>query len=243
MEFADIHLHALYGADDGAKTEEEMQAIVDAAYADGTRVLCLTPHFHPGYFGDNVENVNTAFEKLTAYVRERHPQMQLFLGNELRYDRNCVAWLAEGLCRTLNHTRFVLVDFRSSEDCTELIHGLEKLLNAGYIPILAHAERYRNLTIKSLRSLRDNGVVVQMDAQSVFRGYGLGAQLSCKKMLAEQAVDIVASDAHDLKARPPVLSNCYEYIAGRHGRDYATAICRDNALRILNNNTTGKDLD
>lgn len=48
MFFTDIHIHALYGVDDGAKTEAEMQAIVDASYADGIRTLCVTPHFHPG---------------------------------------------------------------------------------------------------------------------------------------------------------------------------------------------------
>ena len=52
MALADIHIHLLFGVDDGAKDEDEMHAILDAAYQAGTRVLCCTPHFHPGYFGD-----------------------------------------------------------------------------------------------------------------------------------------------------------------------------------------------
>lgn len=50
MALADIHIHLLFGVDDGAKDEDEMHAILDAAYQAGTRVLCCTPHFHPGYF-------------------------------------------------------------------------------------------------------------------------------------------------------------------------------------------------
>jgi len=47
--FSDLHMHALFGVDDGPKTEDDMYAVLDAAYADGTRYMCLTPHFHPGY--------------------------------------------------------------------------------------------------------------------------------------------------------------------------------------------------
>ena len=44
MGLADIHIHLLFGVDDGAKDEDEMHAILDAAYQAGTRVLCCTPH-------------------------------------------------------------------------------------------------------------------------------------------------------------------------------------------------------
>lgn len=64
MVFSDIHIHALYGVDDGAETREEMLGIVGAAYRDGTRYMCLTPHYHPGYYGRNEERTAKAFEQL-----------------------------------------------------------------------------------------------------------------------------------------------------------------------------------
>lgn len=111
MALADIHIHLLFGVDDGAKDEDEMHAILDAAYQTGTRVLCCTPHFHPGYFGDNYGKVNAAFERLSSYVQKTYPDMALYLGNELRYEPECVNWLRQGVCRTVNGTRYVLVDF------------------------------------------------------------------------------------------------------------------------------------
>lgn len=90
MALADIHIHLLFGVDDGAKDEDEMHAILDAAYQTGTRVLCCTPHFHPGYFGDNYGKVNAAFERLSSYVQKTYPDMALYLGNELRYEPECV---------------------------------------------------------------------------------------------------------------------------------------------------------
>lgn len=72
MALADIHIHLLFGVDDGAKDEDEMHAILDAAYQAGTRVLCCTPHFHPGYFGDNYDKVNVAFKRLSSYVQKTY---------------------------------------------------------------------------------------------------------------------------------------------------------------------------
>ena len=100
MIFADIHNHALADADDGARSEEMMYQMVDAAYADGVRHLCLTPHFHPIFFGDTREASEESYRKLQAYAAQHCPQLKLYLGNELRYGPNCDGWMREGFCRT-----------------------------------------------------------------------------------------------------------------------------------------------
>ena len=111
MIFADIHNHSLACVDDGARSEEAMFRMVDAAYADGIRLLCLTPHFHPVCFGDNRASSLESFKKLQAYCAEHHPDLRLYLGNELRYGPNCDNWLKEGFCRALGSSSLVLVDF------------------------------------------------------------------------------------------------------------------------------------
>ena len=70
LHYTDIHCHMLSGTDDGARTDEEMFAMLDAAYASGTRSICLTPHFNPMCFGDNRERGERAYEKLCAYAHE-----------------------------------------------------------------------------------------------------------------------------------------------------------------------------
>lgn len=132
----------MFGVDDGAKDEDEMLAILDAAYQSGTRLLCCTPHFHPGYWGHNRERSAAAYDRLTAAARDRYPDLRLHLGNELRYSPGCVSWLREGDCRALGQTRCVLADFSSDAPARLIESGLGSLLNAGYTPVLAHAERY-----------------------------------------------------------------------------------------------------
>ena len=83
--FFDLHTHMLCGVDDGAKTEEEMYAMLEMAYADGTRALCVTPHYSPYLFGDTYEASEASFALLADYVAKRHPDMYLYLGHELGY--------------------------------------------------------------------------------------------------------------------------------------------------------------
>lgn len=233
MKFADLHNHTLCGVDDGPRTPEEMFAMLDAAWADGTEVICLTPHFHPGYFGDNHQRTGQAFEILTRYAAAKYPAMRLYLGNELRYSGECLSWLESGICRTLNGTDRVLVDFNEHEPERNIIKGLERLMSAGYRPMLAHAERYSALSVGCIRELSRNGVCIQIDVQSIFGIYGMHARLCSRKLLCQSLVDIVATDAHGLGRRDPILSRGYRYVERKHGESYASTIFAKNPVLML----------
>lgn len=233
MSFTDIHIHALSGVDDGARDEKTMFAMADSAYHDGVRDLCLTPHFHPGYFGDNQNPSQQVFETLCRYAEKKYPELRLYLGNELRFSSNCIAWLADGYCRTLNGTDYVLVDFYAGESARNISRGLEQLLSAGYVPVLAHAERYSELNQVTVREFVHNGVKIQLNAGSVLGSFGFGAKVRATGLLRAQLADLVASDAHDLHRRKPGLSAVHRLIEKKCGKAYADALCKQNALALL----------
>lgn len=241
MRFCDLHIHALYGVDDGPATREEMFALVDAACADGTGAMCLTPHCHPGYFGQNRVKAEDAFAVLKNWAREKHPELELYLGNELRWNPESVTWLRGGICRTLNGSRYLLVDFLADEKERTIVKGLEQLMSTGYTPVLAHVERYARLSPGAAGDLSRNGVWMQIDSGSLFGGYGLCAARRAKAMLRAGLVDLVASDSHDLKRYPPQLSKAHRYIERKYGKAYADAVCLNNPLSILRGDRTKGD--
>lgn len=245
MFFADIHTHALFGVDDGAKTEKDMLAMVKAEFEDGIRLMCLTPHFHPGYYGDNRAAVRSAFETLLHYAEDELPDLELCLGNELHYSQDCVSWLRNGDCKTINGTRYVLVDFSHNEEERVIVRGTERLLNAGYRPILAHVERYNALRRRNplLERLRDNGALLQINTQTLVGEWGFGMRNRCMRLLEDGLVSFVASDCHDMKNRGPGLSKAYEMIVKKTDRGYANALCMNNAAEIVHADTDGKDTD
>ncbi len=234
MAFADLHIHLLFGVDDGAADEEEMRMILDEAYADGTRVICATPHFHPGYFGANRDDADAAFSRLTEYAAG-YEDLRIYIGNELRYSPGCLGWLEEGMCRTINGGRNILVDFLEDDDADYIVSSVFKLLNAGYIPVLAHAERYENFhrDMREVLYLKESGVIIQVDAHSPFGGWGRGSKKRSRKILESCIADVVASDAHNTGSRPPQMSLCYNYVAEKCGTEYADDVFWHNPLKII----------
>ena len=226
MIFADIHNHTLASADDGASSEEIMYRMVDDAYADGVRLLCLTPHFHPICFGDNRQTSLESFQKLQAYAFEHCPELRLYLGNELRYGPNCYSWIREGFCRSLGDSALILVDF-----------PMEVEQRIGYRPILAHAERYPNLSRNAVRDFLRDGVQIQINADSLTGSYG--PRRRARQLLRHRLVTMVASDAHDPHRRPPRLSESYELTVKLTDKEYADRLFYQNAADLLENNREG----
>ena len=183
MPFFDMHSHMLCGVDDGAKTPEEMFCMLEMAYEDGIRALCLTPHYSPYLFGDTYEKSLRAFEQLQRYVAEKHPDMRLFLGHELGYHHGGLEALENGRCRTMAGSRYVLVDFPESVDFFEIQAAMDRLMGAGYTPVLAHTERYRCLFTHRdwVRGFVEDGGIVQINASSATGSWGTLAKMQWKR--------------------------------------------------------------
>ncbi len=242
-QFFDLHSHILFGVDDGAKTKEEMFAMLEMAYADGIRAICCTPHFSPYLFGDTTVTSQKSFEILQAYVAEKHPDMYLFLGHELGYHGSALKALESGECRSLAGTRYVLVDFPEHVDFFEIQNAMQQILRAGFIPILAHTERYRSLSshFDWIEDFSAEGGIIQINASSVTGSWGLSAKMLWKKLVRTGLADIIATDGHNLKSRPPKMSVCMEYLS-KHCDPYTIrALTWDHACRVIRDEPINMD--
>ena len=234
-QFFDLHSHMLCGVDDGAKSAEEMYSMLESAYADGIRAICLTPHYSPYLFGDTLDSSAKAFALLQQYVSEKHPDMRLFLGHELGCHHGAVAALDTGRCRCIAGSRYVLVDFLETAEFFEIQHGIESLRAAGYFPILAHTERYRCLFCRFgwIKEFVSSGGLVQVNASSVNGSWGRGAARQWKKLIRKKLVHIVSTDAHNLTTRPPLMSVCIPFLQKHCDAQTLRRLTWDNACRVV----------
>lgn len=230
--FTDIHTHILAGVDDGPENNEQMYALLNALYDDGVRKICCTPHYHPGYYGRNFDEVYKCFLRLESYIYEKEMDLQIFLGNELHCSQGCLGWIEEGYCRTLNGTRYILVDFDTEEEYRTIELTVRTLLHEGYIPVLAHIERYCCFGRKSslIEKLHSMGAIIQVNASSILKKH---KQTVVKKLLRNRVVDVIASDTHNLVTRPPLMRAAYQEISYQYGREYADKLFVMNPNKIL----------
>lgn len=235
--YVDIHTHILPGVDDGAADMSQALSLVRMAYKNGTRTMFLTPHYRGKYKKNDPQNLAETFEYFCEMVNQELPGMKLYLGNEIYYQQEAPERLSAGRILSMNGSRYCLLEFQPSSLRSQVISGVSEMVRNGFIPIIAHAERY-NIFRKD-KTLTDEvleiGALIQLNADSIMGKHGLGVSLFCKKLLKEQKAHFVASDAHDTKNRAPLLRDCWWKVYKLCGREYAIKLFYDNAQWIITN--------
>jgi protein-tyrosine phosphatase len=107
----------------------------------------------------------------------------------------------------------------------------------GITPIVTHPERNMMLIRKPEMVLRlaKMGCAIQVTANSFTGRWGTGARKMCEWLIQRDAVHIVASDAHDLRSRPPILSAAWEVVGQMYGEDLADVLFRANPEAVIYN--------
>ncbi len=234
-KLVDLHSHIIYGVDDGAKTKEESIAYLKEAAKYGIKNIVCTPHICRGN-AEKIERIKRNFLDIREYAEKEG--IKLYLGSEILMSEDTCQLLQEKRLRSLNGSKYVLVEFRRNEnmDIDSLIYMLEEITDMGYVPVLAHPELYTNYrNIKYIRRIRESGVLLQLDATSIYkRTSNRSVYKFSKKLLKEKLIDLVASDTHCNKKRNYLThSKAYKIISRKYGKKYANIIFVDNPRQIL----------
>ena len=232
--FIDIHTHILPGVDDGAANMQEACRLAHMARQDGTKVLFLTPHYRGDYGEYSVGSLQEVFSQLREQVAREMPDLQLYLGTEIRFDADVPEKLLQGALLSMGGSDFVLLEFGAKATKSQILMGVSETLRYGFTPIIAHAERYDIFhTFPALTDeVRNLGGYIQINADSIMGAYGFSMKRFCHKLLKGRKVHFVASDAHDDQSRPPLLNKCFLRVCKKYGEDYAAQVFFENARSI-----------
>lgn len=233
--FVDIHTHILPGVDDGAPTMAEAMALLRMAWQDGTGTVMLTPHYRGKFRKNTPRQLKTAFEALCTQAKQEMPGLELYLGNEAGWERELADKLDSGRVLTLAGTDCVLLEFDYECPRSQVENAALELTNRGYTPVIAHVERYS--AFRKQKKLAEEmvglGALLQLNADSVLGRQGFGVSCYCRWLLKNRMVHFIATDAHDVLLRKPLLGECFRWVEKKYGSEYAWALFRDNGQWIL----------
>lgn len=235
--FTDIHTHLLPEVDDGAQDMSQALRLVRMAWENGTRTIILTPHYRGKYKKNTPELLKEKFNWLCDMVKTEFPDLNLYLGNEISYETDAPDAMHTGRVLTMNDSQYALLEFRTKSLRTHIISGVSETIRCGFIPIVAHVERYdiSRSDPTLISELLEMGALLQFNADSVMGVNGFGVKRFCHKLLKAQQVHFIASDAHDAKNRPPLLRDCFLRVHKKYGQEYATALFYENAQAVIEN--------
>ena len=104
-------------------------------------------------------------------------------------------------------SRYVLTEFDPYETLEDMVYCIEQILAAGYVPVIAHAERCRMIMMPDIRALKDLGALIQINAYSIANEKNAHTRQLANDCLFERLVDFLGSDAHRLDHRPPAVAD------------------------------------
>lgn len=163
--------------------------------------------------------------------------VQLYAGNEVLWFDSMTERLQSGEILTLADSHYTLIEFYPEESYQTILRAIRNVRNAGYRPIIAHAERFKAMQEHGLAEVRDLGAYVQLSTEPLsHRGLsGLFDQETkfIQKALRNQEADFLGTDMHRTDRRPPVLRDAIDWIERNLDADYADAVLQGNAEAIL----------
>ncbi len=200
----DMHSHLLPGLDDGAETVEHSVELLRQLQALGYRKLIMTPHVMGDFYRNTPESIRGALVALRkAAVAAGITGIELDCAAEYYLDESFGRRLEENepLLTFGGEQRLVLFETSYINEPFNLNETVFNLLAAGYRPVLAHPERYTYLygRFEELAQIREQGVLLQVNLNSLTGYYSAGAKRVAEKLIDEGLVDLLGTDTHHLK--------------------------------------------
>lgn len=235
--FIDIHTHILPELDDGARDVSEALNMVRMAWEDGTGALVLTPHCCGHFPQNSTERICEAFERFRLLAAKEFPEMELYLGAEIRYESEVPEKLEAGQLRTLNGSCYVLLEFSSRCPRNQILSGISNCIYSGFTPVIAHVERIDAFCrdVSLVEEAVDLGALIQVNAAGILGEQGLKTRFFCRRLLRNGLIHFVASDCHHADRRMPQLKKCWEKISKKYGEEYARRVFCENARAVIEN--------
>ena len=218
--------------DDGAQTFEQSLAMVQLAAEAGTTDIVATPH------------ADLQYKFQPELIAERIEALQARVGQTIRIHRGCDFHLAfdnieDAVANpskyTIDHKRYLLVEFSDLAIFPTTTEMFERLLAAGMTPVITHPERNSLLRQRLAELTRwvEMGCLLQITGGSFLGNWGDRARAFSDAMMERGMVHVVASDGHDVDHRPPVLDEAHEYLVKRYGAGTADRMTTANPRAII----------
>ncbi len=231
----DIHCHLLPAVDDGATSWDVTLEMCRIAEEDGVTHIVATPHANYEYGFDRAFHLG-----LLEELRARAPKLSFSLGCDfhLSYE-NIQDAMAHPGRYAIGDTRYQLVEL-SDYSAFNVAQTLHSLQIAGLVPILTHPERNAVILANPdlLKKYAEVGCLFQITANSLTGFWGKTKQQFCEELLRKKMVHFIASDAHGVKNRTPLLSAARDAAAKIIGSDAAEKLVNANPAAVLSNQAT-----
>lgn len=198
---ADMHAHFLPGIDDGSQDMETSLEMVQGLAELGYTKLVATPHILWEVYPNTPAIIKGRLAQLQQAVQQAGISVTLDAAAEYFIDDHLIGLLEQKSPLLLLKKNLVLTEFSMVTAPFDLQQIFFDLQIQGYLPVLAHPERYiylgRNKEV--FEGLREAGVVFQLNLLSLAGHYGRSVQDLAFYLLENGFYQLAGTDLHSMR--------------------------------------------
>ena len=255
QDLIDIHCHIVPYVDDGAEDIDIAKEMLEEEYLQGVRTTVMTVHFRYGMFDTQIDKVKRYFTELKEYLASSEmSDMDILLTREYYCDERLNSLLdgyisgrdkvfyedkeysPEEEIIPFGKQKCILLEFSSGRvQDGEFDLYINKTLEAGLTPIIAHVERYPAVQSNAsiVRRMQECGAYIQVNCGSLLSWKNSLEKKTAKALMKYGMVDMLASDAHDLEKRSPNIGINYNYLSKNFGKNTIDRLLCGNAQSLI----------
>lgn len=222
--------------DDGAKNYDDSLKLCQLAAENSINAIVATPHF---YDYNNVDKFVREREQKAQDLREMVEKEELDIG----IGTGAEVFLSDGIYDiedftplSINESRYVLCEYiLKTFDPKYAVVYAEKIVRNGFVPIIAHPERYKTFIDNKwiVDELLNLGALLQVNAPSLAGKGGQTVKEYAEDLVLSGKTAILATDAHSPFARPNDYIECKENFNVSITDEMLNMLTRKNPYKII----------
>lgn len=237
----DFHNHIIFDVDDGAQDIEQSIKMLKEAQEAGITDVILTPHYMEEYYEVGTKAIAKRMEIINQEIEKNNINIKLHQSNEVYITSNIINLLKNERVSTVAGSKYVLMEtpmLQAPMNFRQIIYDLK---SNGYIPVIAHPERYEYIqkNPQIVYDLIQDGVLFQSNIGSIIGIYGNDAKKTVKKLLKHKMVHFIGTDTHRPNSIYPKVEKALKKLGKIVPEDELEKIICENAKCVLEN----KDID
>ena len=195
----DLHSHLIPGIDDGAQSMEESIVLIKALKALGYRKLITTPHIMFDNYQNTRKTILNGLQKVQEELLIRDIPMELEAAAEYYLDEGFIELIQKKELLSIGG-KYILFETSYTHRPYQLEEVIFEIEAAGFVPLLAHPERYRYIKNQEeeYRHLKSLNVAFQININSLSGYYGSLAQKNALFLSENGMIDFLGSDTHNI---------------------------------------------
>jgi len=207
---------------------------------DGIKTIVATPHTLNGIYDNYPQAIEEKVKILNQKIKEINLPLEILPGSEVRLSADIIERLKNQDIMTLNKTKYLLLEFPADQIPHQTEEILFRIQIMGIIPIFSHVERNLEFQRKpdSLANLIQKGALAQITTASLCGAFGSSTRKFAQKLLANNLIYCMATDAHsdsERGGRNSILSKALKEASKIIGHQSALNLVQSNPQKIISN--------